>query len=290
MSQLVAAQSAPIMTRDQLELVKRTVANGATDDELALFMHYCNKNGLDPLSKDVYFRKNRNNNGDATISFMTSIDTFRARAELTGQYAGNDDPIFDSEESPKKASVTVYKIVDGQRCAFTASARWDQYYPGEKQGFMWRKMPHLMLGKCAEALALRKAFPKQLGKLYVNEEMEQAEVVSAPPAQATPTPKDLTQKLTAPKAPEAPVIDAVPADSTTPPHAEYVIQAGKKYKGKRLVDVDTRELRDYVKYFHDTAAKENKKITGAALEFLQHAEPYLNALMPAGAATDDIPF
>jgi hypothetical protein len=58
---------------------------------------------------------------------------------------------------------------------FIGVARWTEYYPGEKMGFIWDKMPHGQLAKCAEALALRKAFPKKLKGLYVPEEMEQTE-------------------------------------------------------------------------------------------------------------------
>jgi hypothetical protein len=86
---------------------------------------------------------------------------------------------------PAKATVTVYKAVAGQRCPFTATARWDEYYPGGKKGSQWHKMPYLMLGKCAEALALRKAFPKLLSGMYVAEEMDQAQAEAAPAVKAS---------------------------------------------------------------------------------------------------------
>jgi hypothetical protein len=75
---------------------------------------------------------------------------------------------------PTAASVTVWRLVQGTRCSFTATARWSEYYPGDAAGTMWRKMPHTMLAKCAEALALRKGFPRQLAGLYAKEELDQA--------------------------------------------------------------------------------------------------------------------
>jgi len=160
----------PAWTQEQVDLIKRTVAKDTTNDELALFLHAAKRSGLDPLAKQIHCVKRKGG-----MAIQTAIDGYRLIADRTGKYAGNDDPVFDDEKNPKKASVTVYKIVGGQRCAFTATARWDQYFPGEAQGFMWKKMPHLMLGKCAEALALRKAFPAEMSGIYTNEEMEQAE-------------------------------------------------------------------------------------------------------------------
>lgn len=158
----------------QVELLKRTIAKGATDDELALFLGQCRRTGLDPFAKQIYLVKRWDSKKQQEVmAIQVGIDGYRLIADRTGKYSGNDDPIFDSEAEPKKATVTVYKNIDGARCAFTATARWEQYYPGEKQGFMWKRMPHLMLGKCAEALALRKAFPAELSGLYIAEELDQ---------------------------------------------------------------------------------------------------------------------
>lgn len=168
------APQGPGFTTDQVEMIKRQFAKGATDDELKLFLYTAGRLGLDPLAKQIYFQKRRSKNGGTDIAIITGIDGYRLVADRTDKYAGNDDPVFDDEDSPRKATVTVYKIIGGIRCPFTASARWDQYYPGDAQGFMWRKMPHHMLGKCAEALALRKAFPAELAGVYIKEEMEQA--------------------------------------------------------------------------------------------------------------------
>jgi len=162
--------TAPVVTADELEIIKGTIAPNATDAELKLFFYDCQRQGVHPLDRKIHFTKRGNK-----YSPITSIDFLRERAVDSGEYAGNDDPVFAG--TPKSAtftaSVTVYRIVQGARYPFTATARWSEYLPD--QAFMWNKMPHTMLGKCAEALALRKGFPKQLAGLYVGEEMQQAE-------------------------------------------------------------------------------------------------------------------
>jgi len=160
---------------EEIKLLKTTVAPGLNDSEFKVFMVMCERTRLDPFRRQIYAVKR----GERMV-VQTGIDGYRAIAARTGQYAGNDDAIFDSELQPKKATVTVYRFVNGTRCPFSASARWDQYYPGDKLGFQWKKMPHVMLAKCAEAQALRKAFPEDLSGLYTEEEMEHSANSSAP--------------------------------------------------------------------------------------------------------------
>jgi len=167
-------------TPDQVELIKNTVAKGATDDELQMFVGVCQKAGLDPFVRQIHFIKR---GGRATI--QTGIDGFRAIAERTGQYAGNDEYLYNGDtteyeclkegiKTPTTAKAVVRKVVGGVICEFSAVASWVEYCPQGGEAFMWTKMPYLMLGKCAEALALRKAFPNDLSGLYSDDEMDQA--------------------------------------------------------------------------------------------------------------------
>ena len=198
----LAVVDAPTVTADQLELIKKTIANGATADELKLYLYDCARQRVHPLDKLIHFTKR-----GGKYTPITSIDLMRTRAAETGDYAGNDDATFDASGNPPvAASVTVYRIVQGQRCAFTATARWAEYFPGEQQGHMWKKMPHTMLAKCAEALALRKAFPKQLAGLYAKEEMDQAGpepvvLAQAPPPDVEPKTGEVVPGRVRPDAP-----------------------------------------------------------------------------------------
>ena len=175
----------PAFTPEQVEVLRNTVAKGATDPELEFFGMVCKRTGLDPFARQIHFIKRK-----GQVAFQTGIDGYRVTAHRTLEHAGTDDTVFGEVggievpaaggkkrtiEHPKSATVTVYRIVQGQRCAFTATARWAEYYPGEgDEGFMWRKMPYGQLGKCAEALALRKAFSAELAGVYTHEEMDQA--------------------------------------------------------------------------------------------------------------------
>lgn len=169
------------LTRDQIDLLKRTVCRGATDDEFALFIQVAKRTGLDPFTHQIHAIKRWDSNQNREVMTMqTGIDGYRLIAERTGQYAGSDDVIYEGEEDghPLIARVTVYKMIQNQRCGFASSARWSEYVQLKQNGTprnLWQKMPYLMLGKCAEALALRKAFPAELSGLYTHEEMQQAE-------------------------------------------------------------------------------------------------------------------
>lgn len=183
----------PMWTNEQIKLITRTVAKGATMDELSLFLYTANKVKLDPLAKQIYFVKR-----GGQMSIQTGIDGYLAIAERTKQLAGIDDVIYDDGQNgkepnnPSKATVTVYRLVGGKRVPFIASARWKEYFPGEKMAFMWKKMPYQMLGKCALSLALRKAFPNDLSGINTTEEMQQfdtMEIIENKPINASVTNK-----------------------------------------------------------------------------------------------------
>jgi phage recombination protein Bet len=176
MTTALAVIEAPRVTNDQMELIRTTVAKDATPDELKLFLYDCQRQGTHPLDRLLHFTKRA-----GKYTPITSIDFMRIRAAETGELAGSDDAVFTGTPAQNgfEAHVTVYRLVQGQRCAFSATARWSEYKPD--QAFMWNKMPHTMLGKCAEALALRKGFPRQLAGLYAKEEMDQAEKADRKP-------------------------------------------------------------------------------------------------------------
>lgn len=173
------------LSAEQIELVKNTVARGATNDELQLFLHVAKHTGLDPFTKQIHFVKRKVWNNDKKAydevgTIQTGIDGYRVAAARTGEHMGTDDAKFtDKNEKPVIASVTVYRCVKGEKVAFTGTAYWEEYAQinnktNELMG-LWKKMPRTMLAKCAESLALRKGFPDVLAGIYTNEEMTQAD-------------------------------------------------------------------------------------------------------------------
>lgn len=157
-----------VITNEQTDLIRKTIAAEASDAELALFFYDCRRRGVHPLDKLIHFTKRK-----GKYTPVTSIDFFRSRAAQTHEHMGTDDAVYtgDPEDPDFAATVTVYRMVQGEKCPFTATARYGEYVPADDNAFMWRKMPHNQLGKCAEALALRKAFPQELENLHTTEEL-----------------------------------------------------------------------------------------------------------------------
>lgn len=200
------------MTTEQITLLKRTICKGSTDDELRLFVQVCNRLQLDPFARQIYAVKRWDKRERKEVmAIQVSIDGFRVVAERTGQYRGQAPvqwcgpdgawvDVWLKPEPPAAARVAVHRFGFAEPLARVA--RWDSYVQLNKEGKptpMWANMPDLMLGKCAEALALRAAFPQDLSGVYTPEEMAQAHEDDAPLAASEPEPRQLAAQTAAPR-------------------------------------------------------------------------------------------
>lgn len=168
-------------------------------EAVMMALAYCRKRNLDIFKKPVHIVPMWSSAKKQMVETVwPGIAEIRTTASRTGEYAGIDavefGPIVDRKfegqvkngsnwedttktvRFPEWASVVVYRMVGGQKCAYHAKVYWEETYAtvgkSDLPNDMWAKRPRGQLDKCVEAAALRKAFPEELGNTYVAEEME----------------------------------------------------------------------------------------------------------------------
>ncbi|RAI15310.1 MAG: phage recombination protein Bet [Candidatus Melainabacteria bacterium] len=206
------------------KVLKETVYPDAADASILMAVDYCKVRHLDILKKPVHIVPIWNEKkGKMVDSVWQGISELRTTAMRTKEYAGIDETIFGEEATqdvhgvtvtfPKYAQVTVYRNIAGQRVAFVGDkVYWLENYAKKKGGApnaMWQQRPYGQLGKCAEAAALRKAFPEEIGNDYTAEEMEgkvisDITVIDAEPIKdvSNAIPEVLKEELNKPEAPD----------------------------------------------------------------------------------------
>jgi len=184
-----ALARADAFTDEQIEVIKRSIAPKASDDELKLFLAVCQRTGLDPFTRQIYSIRRRQYNPDTRQYEEQSvtqigIDGARLIAERSGKYEGQEGPFWCGPdgiwtdywlkpEPPAAAKVLIYK--KGARVPTTGIAHWAESVQTTKDGQpnqFWKRMPAGQLAKCAETNGLRRAFPQELSGMHVEDEAE----------------------------------------------------------------------------------------------------------------------
>ncbi|UIY28749.1 phage recombination protein Bet [Neorhizobium galegae] len=171
-------------------------------EAVMMALAYCRKRNLDIFKKPVHIVPMWSSAKRAMVETVwPGIAEIRTTAARTGQYAGidavefgpmvertfsgqtgghNTEVVTKKVNYPEWASVIVYRITAGVKCAYHAKVYWEETYAtmgkSDVPNEMWGKRPRGQLDKCVEAAALRKAFPEELGNVYAAEEMEGREI------------------------------------------------------------------------------------------------------------------
>jgi phage recombination protein Bet len=195
-----------------IKVLQDSLYPGAKEASVRMVLAYCKAAGLDPMLKPVHIvpmNVKKPGGGQYDTEWrdviMPGIGHYRTQASRSGEYVGKSEPRFGEDITkkigsvemtfPKSCTITVYRMVGGQRCEFTATELWLENYATQgrdkpEPNAMWRKRPYGQLAKTAEAQALRMAFPELTGAGNTAEEMEgkpmiEEQELTAPPPAAT---------------------------------------------------------------------------------------------------------
>lgn len=190
----------PSLAMDERELMgvlKNSLYPGARDESIKLVIGYCKASGLDPMQKPVHIvpmsvsTGKKDGNGwdvkEMRDVVMPGIGLYRTQAARSGEYAGVSEPEFGDDITetigettityPKWCKVVIKRQMrNGAIVEFAAKELWKENYATKsaksaEPNAMWKRRPYAQLAKCAEAQALRKAFP-EFGAQPTADEME----------------------------------------------------------------------------------------------------------------------
>lgn len=177
-----------VLTDDKgVSTLKATLCKNLSDEDFAIFLHVCKSTGLDPFIRQIYaVARVDGKTGKAVMTIQTGIDGLRLIAERTGKYSPGKESTYTYDDKGNIFSSTAYVMKmtpDGTWHEVAAKAYWKEYVQTfrdkntgqNKPSNFWEKMPHLMLAKCAESLALKKAFPAEMCNMLTDDEMGQAD-------------------------------------------------------------------------------------------------------------------
>lgn len=191
--------------------MKSSLYPGAKDESILMVWDYCKAKKLDPLQKPVHIVPmwivdKKTDKGEMRDVIMPGIITNRIQASRSGMHAGTSEPEFGPDITkklggieftfPEWCRVIVKKFMNGQIIEYPVKEYWIENYATAgkdklEPNAMWKKRPYAQLAKCAEAQALRKAFPDHVDQNYTAEEMEgkSIDVVNSDKAYASATDK-----------------------------------------------------------------------------------------------------
>lgn len=182
----------------QVALIRSIAAKDCNEEEFNQFIYAARQLKLDPLRRQIFaYVFNKNYPMKRAMSVITGIMGYRAVAKRTGCYRADDRvPTFRRDTKLKgpnnpqglaSCTVRVFEWNHGEWHKIAGTAKWDEYVPLKEgrldPGSMWAKSPELMLAKCAEAAALRKAWPSEFSNTYITEEIDRSKIVDLTPTE-----------------------------------------------------------------------------------------------------------
>lgn len=280
------------ITQEQIKVLAQAgiIPANTPPPQIEVFMHTCNKLGLDPFTKEVHLVAYRNyKTGEYQFSTIVGIHGLEKKAASSGMFAGVDVPKFNmtadgrwqsmaevaaSKKLPISCSVTVYKLMGGTRVPFTAEVLWSEY--GNEKNPNWSSRPMHMLTKVAKSHALRMAFPNETHGLHVEEEMSAMndETPVSIDISSTPKGKEQTQNV----APIDPALVKSISNKITEllmMHAapeEKLKQLNALYRNRQVVSTEAAKDSEVIAMFKAVKARFTEEINKSLRAKFEQAE------------------